>query len=117
MENYAIVETGGKQYLVEPGDIIKVEKLDCAPGDSVKLDKVLFVNEKGKPKVGMPFVDGVSVTAQALDQGRLPKKIVFKYKPKVRYRIKKGHRQYFTELKIDSIDKDGNIRKVLSNGS
>ena len=106
MENYAIVETGGKQYLVEPGDIIKVEKLDCAPGNSVKLDKVLFVNEKGKPKGGMPFVDGVSVTAQALDQGRLPKKIVFKYKPKVRYRIKKGHRQYFTELKIDSIDKD-----------
>tara|TARA_B100001013_G_scaffold339580_1_gene261767 strand:- start:504 stop:824 length:321 start_codon:yes stop_codon:yes gene_type:complete len=106
LENYAIVETGGKQYLVEPGDVIKVEKLDCEPGDSVKLDKVLFVNEKGKPKVGMPFVDGASVTAEAMEQGRSPKKIVFKYKPKVRYRIKKGHRQYFTELKINSINKD-----------
>jgi len=106
VENYAIVETGGKQYLVEPGDIIKVEKLDCNPGDSVKLDKVLFVNEKGKPKVGMPFVDGASISAEAIEQGRLPKKIVFKYKPKVRYRKKIGHRQYFTELKINSINND-----------
>ena len=97
MGNYAIVETGGKQYLVEPGDIIKVEKLDCNPGDSVKLDK---------PKVGMPFVDGVSVSAEAIEQGRLPKKIVFKYKPKTRYRKKIGHRQYFTELKINSINND-----------
>lgn len=106
MENYAIVETGGKQYLVEPGDVIKVEKLNCNPGDSVKLERVLFVNEKGKTKIGMPLVDGVSVSAEALEQGRSPKKIVFKYKPKVRYRIKKGHRQYFTELKINSIDND-----------
>ncbi|MDR2167395.1 MAG: 50S ribosomal protein L21 [Clostridiales bacterium] len=100
---YAIIETGGKQYRVAVGDIIKVEKLEANPEEGFVFDKVLFVSGD-EPKVGAPFVEGASVSATVLEQGRHKKVIAFKYKAKKGYRRKKGHRQPFTALKIDAIN-------------
>ena len=97
---YAIIETGGKQYRVAAGDVIKVEKLDTNAGDTFTFDKVLFAGDK----VGTPYVAGATVTANVLEQGRHKKVIAFKYKAKKGYRRKKGHRQPFTSLKIDTIN-------------
>ena len=98
---FAIIETGGKQYLVSPKDKIRVEKL-AVNGDQVVLDKVLLVSDK-ETKIGSPFVSGAKVTAKVLKQGRGRKLRIFKYKSKVRYRRRIGHRQEFTELEIQSI--------------
>ncbi|MDO5724874.1 MAG: 50S ribosomal protein L21 [Tissierellia bacterium] len=100
---YAIIETGGKQYKVSEGDIIRVEKLDAEVGDTVNLDKVLCVSNEDDLKLGSPFVDGVSVKAVVKDQNKARKIIVFKYKAKKNYRKKKGHRQPYTELEITEI--------------
>jgi len=100
---YAIIETGGKQYRVAAGDVIKVEKLDAAAGEKFDFDKVLFVSGDS-PKAGTPYVAGATVTANVLEQGRGKKIIAFKYKAKKAYRKKKGHRQPFTSLKIESIN-------------
>ncbi len=97
---YAIVETGGKQYKVEQGSAIYVEKLEAAEGETVTLDKVLYVNGT----VGAPYVQGATVTAKVEKQGRGKKIIVFKYKPKKDYRKKQGHRQSYTKLVIESIN-------------
>ena len=99
---YAIVETGGKQYKVSTGDLIRVEKLECNVGDKVELDKVLAVCD-GELVVGNPTVSGKVVSATCTKQDRAKKVIVYKYKRKSGYHKKNGHRQYFTELKIDSI--------------
>jgi len=101
---YAIIETGGKQYNVKAGDIIKVEKLEVAPGDSVSFDKVLLISGDGGPKVGAPYVKGAVVTASVLSQGKAKKVIVYKYKAKKGYHKKKGHRQPFTSLKIEAVN-------------
>ncbi|OGE76925.1 MAG: 50S ribosomal protein L21 [Candidatus Doudnabacteria bacterium RIFCSPHIGHO2_02_FULL_48_21] len=98
---FAIIETGGKQYLVSPKDKIRVEKLDTK-GDEVTFDKVLLVSDKDT-KIGSPFVSGAKVTARVVNQGRDRKLRIFKYKSKVRYRRRLGHRQHFTELEIQSI--------------
>ena len=98
---FAIIETGGKQYLVSPKDKIRVEKL-AVSGDSVVFDKVLLVSDK-ETKIGAPFVAGAKVTAKLLKQGRERKLRIFKYKAKVRYRRRIGHRQEFTEVEIESI--------------
>src|SRR3989338_135887 len=98
---FAIIETGGEQYLVSPKDKIKVEKL-AVDGDSITFDKVLLVSDKDT-KIGSPFVSGAKVVAKVVKQGRDKKLRIFKYKSKVRYRRRIGHRQHFTELEIESI--------------
>ncbi|MCI5643383.1 MAG: 50S ribosomal protein L21 [Peptoniphilus sp.] len=100
---YAIIETGGKQYVVEAGDKIKVEKLDVKEGDTVTFDKVLFVSGD-EPKIGAPFVDGAKVEGKVLAQGKNKKVIVYKYKSKKNERKKNGHRQPFTLVEISGIN-------------
>ncbi len=100
---YAVVETGGKQYKVSPGQTIDVERLDVAEGDTVELDKVLLIADGDKVTVGQPIVEGAKVVATSQGEGKGEKIIVFKYKSKVRYRRKKGHRQLYTRLLIDKI--------------
>lgn len=100
---YAIIETGGKQYIVEAGDKIKVEKLDVKEGDKVTFDKVLFVSGDDA-KVGAPFVDGAKVEAKVLAQGKAKKIVVYKYKSKKNERKKNGHRQPYTLVEISGIN-------------
>ncbi|MBE5964756.1 MAG: 50S ribosomal protein L21 [Lachnospira sp.] len=100
---YAIIATGGKQYTVQEGDIIKVEKLGVNAGESVTFDQVLFVNN-GSAVVGEPTVKGATVTATVLAEGKAKKVIVYKYKRKTGYHKKNGHRQLFTQVKIDKIN-------------
>ena len=100
---YAILETGGKQYKVRPGDTLRVEKLEAAPGETVTLDRVLLLAEGDEVEVGRPLVAGARVTAEVVDQERGPKIIVFKYKAKVRYRRKTGHRQWISRLLVRDI--------------
>ncbi|MGB3129021.1 MAG: 50S ribosomal protein L21 [Dehalococcoidia bacterium] len=99
---YAIVETGGKQYKVSPGQTIDVEKLSV-DGDTVELDRVHLVADGDKVTLGRPTIVGAKVIADVVGDGKRGKVIVFKYKPKVRYRIKKGHRQPYTRLEIKEI--------------
>ncbi len=99
---FAIVQTGGKQYNVTEGDIIKVEKLSNAVGDKISLE-VLLVSDGNKTVAGTPTVKGAEVTAEVLSHGKGDKIVVYKYKPKKNERKKQGHRQPWTELKIASI--------------
>ena len=99
---YAIIATGGKQYKVSEGDIIKVEKLGMEDGEKVVFDQVLAVND-GKMSIGTPTVAGATVTATVVGEGKARKIIVYKYKSKTGYHKKNGHRQLFTKLKIESI--------------
>ena len=98
--NLAIIETGGKQYLVTPKTKVQVEKLAGNVGDTIKLDKVLLTGDENSVNVGKPFVSGAVVEAKITKHGRDKKIIVFKYKSKSRYRRKLGHRQELTELEI-----------------
>ena len=100
---YAVIATGGKQYKVSEGDVIKVEKLGAAAGETVTFDQVLVVND-GSLKVGNPTVNGASVSASVVEEGRFRKVIVYKYKNKSGYHKKNGHRQAFTKVKIDKIN-------------
>lgn len=100
---YAIIETGGKQLKVEEGKSIVVEKLAAEAGDTVTFDKVLFVGGE-TVKVGAPTVDGATVTAKVVEQGRDKKIIVFKFKKRKNYRRKQGHRQPFTKVIIEKIN-------------
>ena len=100
---YAIIRTGGKQYQVAAGDTLRVEKLQGAVGDSVELSDVLMVVDGETVKVGRPVVDGAKVTAKIAEQGRAKKVIIFKKKRRQGYRLKRGHRQQFTALKIENI--------------
>ena len=100
---YAIIETGGKQYRVSEGSEIYVEKLDVAEGETVTLDKVLMVGGDTLT-VGNPLVDGATVEANVVKHGKQKKIIVFKYKPKKKYRRKQGHRQPYTKLQITGIN-------------
>jgi large subunit ribosomal protein L21 len=106
-EIYAIIETGGKQYRVSPGQSLEVERLDVAEGGSVELDRVLLIAQDDKVTVGSPVISGARVLATSQGEGRSKKVIVFKYKPKVRYRKKTGHRQAYTRLTIDRIVEPG----------
>ena len=101
--NYAIIETGGKQYRVQPGDSITVEKIEGDEGSTVELERVLLVGQDSGVSVGQPVVDGAKVIAEVAWQGRGDKLIIFKYKPKVRYSVKTGHRQSLTKLTIKEI--------------
>lgn len=101
---YAIIATGGKQYKVAEGDVIRVEKLGVDAGQSVTFDQVLAVSNDAELKIGTPVVDGASVTATVVKEGKAKKVIVYKYKPKTGYHKKNGHRQLFTEVKIEKIN-------------
>ncbi|MBN1227573.1 MAG: 50S ribosomal protein L21 [Deltaproteobacteria bacterium] len=101
---YAVIQTGGKQYKVEPGEELRVEKLDGNVGDEVLFDKVLMVSKDDKVTIGRPVLDGVNVTAKIIRQGRGQKIVVFKYKQRKGYRKKQGHRQDFTGLKVTAIN-------------
>ncbi len=99
---YAIIATGGKQYKVSEGDVIRVEKLDAQVGDSVTFDQVLAVSDKELKVAGE--VTKATVTGTVTDQGRARKVIVYKYKRKTGYHKKNGHRQAYTQVKIDKIN-------------
>jgi large subunit ribosomal protein L21 len=100
---YAIVRTGGHQYKVAPGDVIEVERLEAQPGSQVELADVLMVSTDDGVQVGTPTVNGAKVIAKVLSQGKGDKIVVFKFKPKKRYRRKTGHRQNITMLSIKEI--------------
>ncbi|MEW6281836.1 MAG: 50S ribosomal protein L21 [Candidatus Eremiobacterota bacterium] len=101
---YAVVETGGKQYRVAAGQTVRVEKLDGAVGSSVSLEKVLAAGVGSELKIGSPYLQGARVEAEIVEQDRARKVTVFRYRKRKRYRIKNGHRQPYTALKIKSID-------------
>ena len=100
---FAIIEAGGKQYRVAEGDKLKIEKIEADDKVDFVFDKVLLVNTDKDVKVGTPYVKGAKVEAKILRDGKAKTVIVFKYKPKKRYRVKKGHRQKFTEVEIVKI--------------
>ena len=100
---YAIIETGGKQYKVSEGDIIFIEKLEVAEEDVITIDKVVAVCGENGINVGAPYVNGASVSAKVLKQGKDKKIVVFKMKPKKGYRKKQGHRQPYTKIQIEKI--------------
>lgn len=102
-EMYAIIATGGKQYRVSVGDDLFIEKIDGEAGDAVKFDQVLAISDDNGFKAGTPLVEGVSVDAEIVKQGKLKKIIVFKYKAKKGYRRKNGHRQPYTRVRINKI--------------
>ncbi len=97
---FAVIKTGGKQYLVSPGDKIKVEKLDAEEGKKITFKEVLLLVDGKDAKIGTPFVKGAKVEAKVLTQDRDKKVTILKYKAKKRYKVKKGHRQPFTEVEI-----------------
>lgn len=99
---YAVIEAGGKQVTVREGDLVRLERLEAAPGDVVTLDRVLLVGD-GEPRIGAPTVDGASVQARVVRQGRAKKIVVMKFKAKAHSRRKTGHRQAFTEVRIEKI--------------
>src|SRR5687767_5660073 len=103
MPMYAVIESGGKQYRVELGSEIQVDRLEVQPGDSITLDRVLLVADDEQAAIGRPFVDGAVVNADVLDQARGDKVVVFKYRPKARRRVKKGFRASLTTLRISDI--------------
>lgn len=100
---YAVIETGGKQYRVQEGDVLKVEKLPAEVGETIEFNRVLVVNN-GEMKVGRPVVEGAKVVGKVLEQDKSQKIIVFKYKAKSNYRRKQGHRQPFTRIAIEKIE-------------
>lgn len=100
---YAVVETGGKQYRVSVGDSLSVERLVVDSGSDISLDRVLLVSDNGSTRVGTPVVDGATVSARVDNHFRGEKIVVFKYKPKKRYRRRTGHRQALTRLTITGI--------------
>ncbi len=100
---YAIVDSGGKQYRVKEGDILKVEKLAGKVGDNISFDKILMFSDEENVNIGTPLLEDVTVNGHIVEQGKAKKIIVFKYKRRKRYRRKQGHRQQFTAVKIDSI--------------
>ena len=100
---YAIIRTGGKQYQVEAGDTLRVEKLQGEVGDTVELSEVLLLVDGEAVKIGQPMVEGAKVVAKIVEQGRYKKVIVFKKKRRQGYQVKKGHRQMYTALTIETI--------------
>ncbi len=100
---YAIIETGGKQYRVQEGDTLFIEKLNQAEGETVKFDRILAVSGTEGLEVGAPVVEGATVEGTVLENGKAKKVIIYKYKSKKDYRKKQGHRQPFTKIKIEKI--------------
>jgi large subunit ribosomal protein L21 len=111
---YAVIETGGKQYRVELGSILEVERLDLEQGEAVTLDRVLLVADEGEAAIGRPVVPNATVEAEVVRQTRGEKIDVFKYRPKARRRVKKGHRQELTVLRIADIRYNGRSAAELA---
>lgn len=96
----AVIKTGGKQYIVSPGQKIKIEKLNVQEGEEIIFSDVLLLATDEEVKIGTPLVENAKIVAKVLSHGKAKKVIVFKYKPKTRYKKKKGHRQQYTEVEI-----------------
>lgn len=109
---YAILQTGGKQYRVSPGETFRVEKLPGVRGDSLVFDKVLAISDDGSIRVGDPYLEGATVKGTIVRQGKAKKILVFKFRAKTNYRKRYGHRQPFTEVRIDSVE--GNDQSAAS---
>lgn len=104
---YAVIETGGKQYRVEPDEEMMVERLSAQPGETVEIDRVALVERDGKVEVGAPWVEGAKVVCRVVSHGRGRKVDVFKFKAKENYKRKLGHRQSYTRLRVESISLGG----------
>ena len=100
---YAVMDTGGKQYRVQAGDVFRVERLEGEAGSEVVFDKVRLVGSDGSTEFGTPWVEGASIKAEIMSQGRADKILVFKFKSKKNVRRMRGHRQYYTEIRIKEI--------------
>ncbi len=103
---YAIIQTGGKQYKVSPGDEIKVEKINEDPGTEITLDKILAISTDEGLEVGRPYLENKKVKAKVMRHGKNKKIIVFKFKRRKNYKRKKGHRQLYSIIKIEEIEKE-----------
>ena len=101
---YAIIKTGGKQYRVQEGDMIRIEKIDGQSDEQIEFNEVLAVSKDDKMAVGTPTIEGAKVIGKVVEQGKAKKIIVFKYKPKKDYRKKQGHRQPYTKVMIEKIE-------------
>jgi large subunit ribosomal protein L21 len=99
----AVIKTGGKQYLVKEGQILKIEKIEPARGKTIKFDQVLLRVDGEEVAIGQPYLKDAKIEAEILEQGKTKKVMVIKYKAKTRYKRKKGHRQFFTKVKIVKI--------------
>jgi len=106
---YAVIRTGGKQYKVAPEDVLQIEKIDGAAGETVQFGDVLMVGGEGEPLFGAPLVDGATVSAEVVEQGRGPKVIIFKKRRRQNYRRKRGHRQDLTTVRIVEISALGKV--------
>jgi large subunit ribosomal protein L21 len=104
---YAIIETGGKQYRVSEGQVLKIEKIDASPGDSINLDRVLLMRRDEAVTVGNPYIEGANVKASVIETAKDGKIMVFKKKPRKGFKRLKGHRQLYTKIKIDDIQFGG----------
>ena len=100
---YAVIKSGGKQHRVEPGEVLKLEKLNVEAGGTVNLDEVMLIGNEAKVTVGMPYVAGGKVTAEVVSHGRGKKVTILKMRRRKHYRRQGGHRQWFTEVKITEI--------------
>ena len=100
----AVIKTGGKQYIVKPGEKIKIEKLEKKEGEEIIFDQVFLLEKNRKVDIGTPLVEGAKVLGKVLSQGKNKKVIVFKFRHKTRYKRKKGHRQAYTEVEITKIE-------------
>ena len=100
---YAIFRSGGRQYEARPGQVVKVEKISGEVGENVTLDEVLLFSDGEKLQVGRPLIEGVAVKATIIEQGRLPKIVIFKHKRRKDYRKRQGHRQAYTAMRVENI--------------
>jgi large subunit ribosomal protein L21 len=114
---YAVVDSGGKQYRVEPGGTLVVDRLDAEAGASVTFDRVLLIGDDDGVTVGTPTVDGATVRATVVEHGRGPKVIVFRFRPKAHYRRRTGHRSELTRVRIDEIATAGGRKAPASKAS
>lgn len=101
---FAVIQTGGKQYKVAEGEMVKVEKLDAVAGDKITLDQILMIKDDQGTRIGDPLVQGAKITAEVLEQGRGKKITVYKYKKRKNQRKKQGHRQAYTRILIEKIE-------------
>jgi large subunit ribosomal protein L21 len=113
MTMYAVVSSGGKQYRVEAGSLLTLERLDGEAGASLTFDRILLIGDGDEITVGTPVVPGASVSATVLGEALGPKLVIFKFKQKVKYRRRNGHRQHLTRVRIDTINPTG-IKKVAT---
>lgn len=100
---YAVIQTGGKQYRVAPGDTLMVEKLEGNVGDSVEFDRVLILSKNGSISTGAPVINGAKVTAKIVEHTRGEKLVVYKFRRRKNYRLRNGHRQYYTAVEIADV--------------